>query len=253
MTEDKDVFQQPDEAPKHRGFLAFLRTNFLTGVIILMPVTLTFILLKTLIVWLDNFLLGFIPSRYHFNNLMLEYFGLEVSRDIHGMGLIVGFIVIVLTGLLTRNLLGRRLLGWMDSLVSRIPGVRSVYTAIKQITETLTSTSSKSFREVVMIEYPRKGLWSLAFVTGETKGEVQKLTDDEMVNVFLPTTPNPTSGYLLFVPRKDIRPLHMSVDQGLKMIISAGIVTPSITEGKKALRNRGRELPSESTSQNIEK
>ena len=114
----------------------------------------------------------------------------------------------------------RRLVGLGERFMNSIPGVRSVYGAVKQILETVTASNTDAFREVVLIEYPRKDIWALAFVTGTTKGQVQRLTDDELVNVFVPTTPNPTSGFLLFFPRRDLITLDMTVEQGLKMVIS---------------------------------
>jgi uncharacterized membrane protein len=241
MLDTKPVFSpeepvQDDENP--HGFWAYVRSRFITGIIVLLPIILTLLLLKTLIIWLDGFLLSFVPHRYHPDQLMLDHFAISLPFNIYGVGLVVGFFAILLVGILARNLLGRRLIAWGDSIMHRIPGVRSVYNAIKQVTETVTSSSSKSFREVVLVEYPRKGLWAIAFVTGKTEGEVQDITTTEVVNVFLPTTPNPTSGFLLFVPRKDLRTLHMSVEQGLKMVISGGIVTPSLAEGKKAVQRQ---------------
>ena len=114
-----------------------------------------------------------------------------------------------------------------ERLLSRMPVVRSVYGTLKQIFETVLAQSSRSFREVVLIEYPRRGIGAIGFVTGPTRGEIQDQADEELVNVFLPTTPNPTSGFLLFVPRKDLIHLDMSIEDGIKMVISGGIVTPS--------------------------
>jgi uncharacterized membrane protein len=111
-------------------------------------------------------------------------------------------------------------------VVDRLPVIRTIYGALKQIFETVMASQSQAFREVVMFEYPRPGIWALGFLTGVTKGEVQRLTDDEVVNVFLPTTPNPTSGFLLFVPRKDLKVMDMTVEEGIKMIVSGGILTP---------------------------
>ncbi|HCP01660.1 MAG TPA: hypothetical protein DIT35_09225, partial [Rhodospirillaceae bacterium] len=146
--------------------------------------------------------------------------------DIPGVGLIVLIISLIIIGALTRMLLGRTLVRLGESLVNRMPVVRSVYGATKQVVETVLKSQSDAFRQVVLFEYPRRGSWAIGFVTGQTKGEVQNLTNDDVVNVFLPTTPNPTSGYLLFLPRREIIPLSMTVEEGIKMIISGGIVTP---------------------------
>ena len=125
----------------------------------------------------------------------------------------------------------------MRRVIDRVPVVRSVYGALKQIFETVFADSSSSFREVVLVEYPRRGLWAVGFITGKTKGEVKERIATEVVNVFLPTTPNPTSGFLLFVPREDLVRLEMSVEDGIKMVISAGIVTPP----QKRLRQAGED------------
>jgi uncharacterized membrane protein len=139
---------------------------------------------------------------------------------------------LTLIGFVTANFLGRTLLGFGERFVDRMPVVRSIYGALKQIFETVLAQSSTSFREVVLVEYPRKGVWALAFVTSTTRGEVQNLVEDEVVNVFLPTTPNPTSGFLLFVPRRDLVVLHMTVEEGIKMVISGGLVTPEDPRSK---------------------
>lgn len=122
--------------------------------------------------------------------------------------------------------IGRFFVRIWESLLARMPVIRSVYSALKQIFETVLAQQSTAFRQVVLVEYPRRGTWALGFVSGVSKGEVQRLTKDDCINVFLPTTPNPTSGFLLFVPKDDVIPLEMSVEDGLKMVISGGIVTP---------------------------
>ena len=142
------------------------------------------------------------------------------------MGVLILLVGMTVIGFFTANLLGRSLIRFGERLVDRMPVIRSIYGALKQIFETVLAQSSTSFREVVMVEYPRRGLWALAFVTSETKGEVQNLLTDDVVNIFLPTTPNPTSGFLLFVPRATLIPLHMTVEEGIKLVISGGLVTP---------------------------
>lgn len=138
-----------------------------------------------------------------------------------------------MVGWFAKNFLGRLIINISENIVHRLPVIRAVYKAIKQIFETVMTSQSQAFREVVMFEYPRQGSWALGFVTGVTKGEVQRLTDTEVVNVFLPTTPNPTSGYLLFLPRKDLVFMKMSVEEGIKMIVSGGIITPPDPEEMK--------------------
>ena len=135
-------------------------------------------------------------------------------------------IALSLVGYLAAGLMGRTLIRAGERLLNRMPVVRTVYGALKQIFETVLAHKATAFRQVVLVEYPRRGLWCLAFVSGKTEGEVQNLNEDELVNIFLPTTPNPTSGFLLFVPRRDLTPLSMTVEEGIKMVVSGGIVTP---------------------------
>ena len=146
-----------------------------------------------------------------------------------GVGLIVVAIVMILIGAVTAGFLGRLFHRIVDNILARLPVVRGVHSAIKQILQTVFSKKSNAFREAVLVEYPRRGIWAIAFITGRTKGEVQNLTVEECINIFIPTTPNPTSGFLLFVPKKDLVPLDMAVDDAIKMVISGGIVTPPDT------------------------
>lgn len=239
---------EQEEKSLFRRFMRFLKVNLIAGLVVLAPLVITLWLFKNIVVAVDNRLIGLVPQKYRLNNLIEAVFGVQPGFDIHGLGLLAGIVFLVMAGLLVRNIFGKTLLAWGEAVVNTIPGVRSVYHAIKQITETVASSNSKSFRKVVMLQYPRKGIWSIGFVSGTTKGQVQAETDKKLVNVFLPTTPNPTSGFLLFVPEKDLIELDMTVDQGLKMIISAGIVTPTKTEGKKALREKNAEAGSQTPS-----
>jgi len=242
QTPETDLFDLLSAQPAHerktlfRRFTHFLKVNLLAGLVVLAPLVITLWLFKTIVVTVDRQLMGFIPQRYQLNSLLESFFGVSIGVELHGLGLLAGLLFLILAGLLVRNFFGKTLLSWGESVLGTIPGVRSVYHAIKQITQTVASSKSKSFRKVVMLEYPRKGIWSLGFVSGATKGQVQSERDEKLINVFLPTTPNPTSGFLLFVPEKDLTELDMTVDQGLKMIISAGIVTPTKQEGKKAMK-----------------
>jgi uncharacterized membrane protein len=128
--------------------------------------------------------------------------------------------------MIAAGVLGRAAMGVADRFVARLPVARSIYSAIKQIVETIIAQQSNAFRDVVLFEYPRKGSWAIGFVTGKTEGHIQELTKDDVVNIFLPTTPNPTSGFLLFVPRAETQKLSMTVEEGLKMVVSGGIITP---------------------------
>ncbi len=134
--------------------------------------------------------------------------------------------VLILIGWLTAGFMGRLFLRISERILRRMPVISGIYGAIKQIFETVLKKQSNAFREAVLVEYPRRGMWAIAFITGRTEGEVQNTIEEEVINIFLPTTPNPTSGFLLFIPRKDLVPLNMPVDEAIKMVISGGIVTP---------------------------
>ena len=150
-----------------------------------------------------------------------------LGRNVPGVGIVIALILVTTVGALFANVAGRFLVRFGEGLVARVPVVRTVYGVLKQIFDAVLAQSANAFREVVLIEYPRRGIWVIGFVTSPTRGEVQRVTADEMVNVFLPTTPNPTSGFLLFVPRKDCIPLDMTVEEGVKLVISGGIVSPA--------------------------
>lgn len=198
--------------------LTRLRNYFLTGIIVTAPVAITFYLAWQFIDWIDGQVTPLIPERYNPESYL--------PFSIPGLGLLVVFVVLTLIGFTTANIFGRTVIGLGERLLSRMPIVRSVYGALKQILETVLQQSSKSFRQVVLVEYPRRGIWALAFLTSDAQGEVQRRTEDHLVNVFLPTTPNPTSGFLLLVPRQDIVFLDMTVEEAAKMIISAGVIMP---------------------------
>ena len=149
-----------------------------------------------------------------------------IGFKIPGLGVILTILLVLLTGLVVANFFGRRLVGAWESLLSRIPLVRSVYGAVKQITASLFADASQSFREVVLVEYPRRGLWMLAFVTGDTPKRFKQVADQDLINIYVPTTPNPTSGFYIMVPPSDIKRLDIPVEVGLKMILSAGVVNP---------------------------
>lgn len=200
-------------------FLGRLRNYFLAGILVTAPISITIYVTWGILKFLDNKITPFIPAEYNPNNYL--------PVEIPGLGLIVAIIFFIVIGWLTRNFFGRLLVRISESIMERVPVINAVYGALKQIFETVMASQSDAFKEVVMFEYPRKGIWVMGFVTGQTKGEVQSLTNTETVNIFLPTTPNPTSGFLLFVPKKDVKYMDMSVEEGIKMIVSGGIITPS--------------------------
>lgn len=210
---------------KRRGFFGRLRNYFLTGLIITAPVAITFWMLAWVIEKIDGKVVPLIPPAYNPNTYIPNFFGIE-NVSIPGIGLAVVLVGLTLIGFFAAGLFGRIVVRSGERLVDRMPVVRSVYGALKQIFQTVLESSSRSFREVVLVEYPRRGIWAIAFITSTTEGEVQNTIADPVVNIFLPTTPNPTSGFLLFVPRKDLVVLDMTVEEGIKMVMSAGIITP---------------------------
>lgn len=209
---------------KALGFFARLRAYFLAGILVTAPIAITVALASWLIEFVDSRVVPLIPSRYNPDSYLKEYLGFEIGLP--GLGLVVLFIVITLVGALTAGFVGRLVLKSGEGLLNRMPVIRSIYGASKQILETVLQQQSKAFRQAVLVEYPRRGIWAVAFITGTTEGEVQNLIADQLINIFLPTTPNPTSGFLLFVPREDLILLDMSVEEAIKMVISGGIVTP---------------------------
>ena len=196
-----------------------------------MPLGITFFLLKVVSGQVDK-TLTFIPKNYQPEVLL--------GVNIPGLwGLILTILILLITGVLTANFVGRSLVGWWESVLERIPVVRSIYSAAKNFAEVVFSESSQSFKKVLLIEYPRRGVYSLAFQTSTNLGEIQGRTGEDVVCTFVPTTPNPTSGVIIMVPRKDVIELDMDVDEALKMIISLGVVVP------KWRSDRSPELPLE--------
>jgi len=211
------------KSPKRRP-LARLRGYFLAGVLVTAPVAITLASTWWFVGFVDSKVVPLIPGRYNPDVYLKDIVGFEIGLP--GLGVVVLLVLITLIGALTAGFVGRYVVHLGERVLARMPVIRSVYAAIKQIFETVLKQQSTAFRQAVLIEYPRRGIWAVGFITGNTEGEVQKLTKDKMVNVFLPTTPNPTSGFLLFVPQKELINLSMSVEEAIKMVISAGIVTP---------------------------
>ena len=195
-----------------------LRNYLIAGVLVTAPIGLTVYFSWAFIAWIDDRVMPLIPLRYHPETYL--------PFSVPGIGLIVVLAGLILIGALTASILGRTFVHISERILNRMPIIRGIYATIKQVFETVLSHQSDAFRQVVMIEYPRRGLWALAFLTGPTVGEVQNLTRERVLNIFLPTTPNPTSGFLLFVPQEDVVVLDMTVEEGIKMVMSGGIVTP---------------------------
>ncbi len=211
----EDVFL--DDTSK-KTLLGRLRNYFLAGILVTAPITITIYVTWGFLKFLDNKITPFIPYEYNPNTYL--------PVEIPGLGLLIALVFFTFVGWLTRNFFGRLIVRISEYIVERVPVINTIYGAIKQIFETVMASKSDAFKEVVMFEYPRKGIWVMGFVTGVSKGEVQDLTDNETVNIFLPTTPNPTSGFLLFLPKKDIIYMKMSVEEGIKLIVSGGIISP---------------------------
>lgn len=212
------VTKDSDGASKPRSF-GRLRTYFLAGVLVTAPFAITLYVAWLLIDFVDTRIKPLIPSQYNPDTYL--HFGIP------GLGVIILIVFLTLVGYLTAGLLGRVFVSTGERLMARMPIVRTVYGATKQIVETVFSHQSNAFREVVLVEYPRKGIWTLGFVVGEPGEPIQSLMDDEAVSIMVPTTPNPTSGFLLFVPRRDVKTIDISVEDGMKMILSVGMVTPT--------------------------
>jgi len=194
-----------------------LRRYFVAGLLVWLPLVATYVVLSFSIRLIDRSLL-LLPPSLRPENL--------IGFKIPGLGVILTILLVLITGLIVANFFGKKLVGAWESLLSRIPLVRSVYGAVKQITASLFADASQSFREVVLVEYPRKGLWMLAFVTGDTPKHFKQMAGLDLINIYVPTTPNPTSGFYIMVPPEDIKRLDVPVEVGLKMILSAGVVNP---------------------------
>jgi len=221
------------------GFGMRLRNYFLTGLVIAAPLSITIYITWTFINWVDAWVKPWIPARYNPDHYL--------PFTVPGFGLIVAIFLLTFLGAATANLFGRTIIAYGEMLLDRMPLVRSIYRGLKQIFETVLSQSSQSFQNVGLIQYPRPGLWAIVFVATDTKGELKEKAGGEetdLVNVFLPTTPNPTSGFLLIVPKKDVTILDMSVEDAAKAVISGGLVTPKLGPDGKPLPNQrnGRAL-----------
>lgn len=196
---------------------ALLRRYFMAGLLIWVPLLITVAVLDMLIGFMDRTLL-LLPPQWRPEALL--------GYPIPGLGLVLTLAIVLLTGLLAANFLGRRVVALWEALLARIPLVRSIYSAVKQVAETLFAANGEAFRKVLLIEYPRRGIWTLAFQTGTASGEIQRRTEAEVITVFVPTTPNPTSGFIMMIPRNEVMELEMSVEDALKLVVSLGVVAP---------------------------
>jgi uncharacterized membrane protein len=197
-----------------------LRKYLITGLLVWLPLGITILVIKLLVDLLDKTLL-LLPLALRPATLL--------GFDIPGLGIILTTLVVLISGFIITNFTGKRLILWGEEYVDRIPLVRSIYSALKQVTETLLTSDKNSFRQVVLIEYPRKDIWTIGFQTSDSPDEFNQLTGSKLLTIFVPTTPNPTSGYVLMVPEEEVKKLDMDVEDALKMVMSLGVVTPNRT------------------------
>ena len=194
-----------------------LRAYLFTGILATAPVAITLYLAMKFVLWIDMLVNRILPPQYKFDNM---------PYTIPGLGLVIAVVALIIVGMFAAGFLGRFFLKLGEWIVYKVPLVSSVYSVLKQVFETFFSSKTQAFSKVVMLEYPRRGIWILGFVSSELQGEIKQRCPTKMLNVFIPTTPNPTSGFLIFVPKEDCIELDMSVEQGLKFVISGGLVEP---------------------------
>ena len=198
--------------------MRLLRKYLIAGLLVWLPLAATVVIIKLLIDLLNKTILLF-PPEWQPETL----FGISIP----GFGIIIGVLILILTGVFAANLFGRKLVGFWEAILGRIPLVRTIYSSVKQVLETLFSSNSESFRRVVLIEYPRKDIWSLGFQTNEALSAAREASGKELISVFVPTTPNPTSGFIIMLPAEDITQLDITVEDGFKFIISMGVIVPN--------------------------
>ena len=209
--------RRPGGAPR-MSLGARFRNYFLAGILATAPLCITVYIAWQFVAWVDESVFALLPPEYD-PKTYLQF-------SVPGIGLIIALIGITLIGAITAGLLGRLIRQLMEAVVNRLPIIRTIYNLIKQVTETALANRAQAFRECALVEYPRKGSWTVGFITGTTAKEFEALTGEPMVNVFVPTTPNPTSGFLMFIPRREVHILDMSVEDGIKLVISLGLVLP---------------------------
>ena len=194
-----------------------MKKYFITGLLVLVPLLITVWVISTLIQTMDQTLL-LLPEHWRPKKLL--------GYDLPGFGVLLTIVIIFVTGLVATNIFGQQLIEWWEKLLTRVPVVKSIYSSVKQVSDTLFSSSGNAFRKALPVQYPRQGSWTIAFLTGVPGGDVSNHLQGDYVSVYVPTTPNPTSGFFLMMPKADVIELNMSVDQALKYIISMGVVAP---------------------------
>ena len=195
-----------------------MKRYFITGLLIWVPIGLTAWVLKFLISTMDQSLL-LLPNEFQPEALL--------GMNVYGVGTILTLLVVFITGIMTANIIGQKLLGFWEGVLWRIPVVKSIYWSIKQVSDTIFSSKGEAFRKTLLVQYPREGSWTIAFMTGQPGGDVANHLKGDYISIYVPTTPNPTSGFFLMMPRSDVIELDMSVDEALKYIISMGVVSPN--------------------------
>ncbi len=193
-----------------------LRNYFISGLLFWIPLGLSIVVIKFFLELVNDI----VPPKY----LPEALFNFEGS--IPGSGIVWVILILIVTGILVNNFIGRKLLSLWEGMLDKIPGFRGIYKALKQLSDTVLSPSSNSFKKALLVEYPRKDMWTIAFQTGDYRGEVEEKIGQEIINIYVPTTPNPTSGFFIMLPKTDVIELNMSVDEAFKLIISTGVVTP---------------------------
>lgn len=209
-----------DQDRKKSGLLGSLRASFLTGIVVIAPIGLTVYLLWTIMGWIDSVVLPLVPGPWRPE----QYIGI----NLRGVGVIFFILFTIIIGWVAKGLIGRSMLRWGEGLVDQMPVVRSIYNGLKQIAETVFAQQDASFEKACLVEYPSKGIYAIGFISTQAKGEVNRVAGgtEPLLSVFVPTTPNPTSGFLLFFKQKEVTVLDMTVEDAAKLVISAGLVYP---------------------------
>ena len=193
-----------------------LRNYFISGLLFWIPLALSVIVIKFSLEFINEL----VPTKYLPETLF------NLNTDFPGSGIILVLLVILITGVIVSNFLGRKLVTLWERILNKIPGFRNVYNVLKKVSDTVFNSSTESFRKAFLIQYPSKGIWVIAFQSGDYKGEAESIIGEEMINLFVPTTPNPTSGFFVMMPKKDVFELNMTVEEAFKIVISAGVVIP---------------------------
>jgi uncharacterized membrane protein len=193
-----------------------LRNYFISGLLFWVPLALSVVVIKFFLEFVNKL----VPTKYLPETLF------NLNTNFPGSGIVLVLIVILITGVIVSNLLGRKLVELWERILHKIPGFRNVYKVLKKVSDTIFNTSTESFRKAYLIQYPSKGIWVIAFQSGDYKGEAESIIGEGMINLFVPTTPNPTSGFFVMMPKKDVFELDMGVEEAFKIVISAGVVSP---------------------------